>query len=277
MIFIVILLLSTSLLVFLHHYKTHSQKILQRQGLVNISNFKSLITYIQSHRGLSSAWLNGDDSKKGPLFNLEKKIQDQIKSIEQETNIIKNERWISFSDHWGRLNNTESNREAENNFTQHTLIVANLLYLLEDEAERSHLNAVFLPMFPNIGFVWRELMVTTEMIGQSRAIGTAIATTKECTSVHKIRLSFLQLNMQKTLNETLPKLSVLDGFSVQHNALLNIAKSNIKFLNKVIETDLIGPGKVCINQDEYFALATDCIAALNNIFDHQIEQIAKAI
>ena len=130
---------------------------------------------------------------------------------------------------------------------------------------------------PNIGFVWRELVVTTEIIGQSRAIGTGVATSKKCTSVHKIRLSFLQQNMQKTINSTLPKLSSLERFTNEHKALLNVAKLKMEFLSNTIENELISTEQISINQDEYFALATDSIKALDSIFNHQIEQIQQII
>jgi len=244
---------------------------------VNISHIKSLITLIQTHRGLSSAWLNGDKTKQGQLTIIENQSKTEIQHLEQQEPIVKNNRWMAFSDHWKRLNKHDSSRDPENNFTQHTQLIANLLYLLEDEAERSHLNAVSLPNLPSIGFVWRELVVTTETIGQSRAIGTGVATRKKCSSVHKIRLSFLQQNILKTMNETLSKLSSLERFTSKHVDLLKTAKSKMQFLSTTIECELVSANEVTINQDEYFTLATETIKALDNIFEHQMEQIGEMI
>eukprot|EP00487_Bulimina_marginata_P001267 TRINITY_DN1270_c1_g1_i1.p1 TRINITY_DN1270_c1_g1~~TRINITY_DN1270_c1_g1_i1.p1 ORF type:complete len:106 (+),score=46.77 TRINITY_DN1270_c1_g1_i1:97-414(+) len=86
-------------------------------------------------------------------------------------------------------------------------MIANLLYVLEDEAESSHLSSLSLPTMPNVGFVWRELVASTEAIGQTRAIGVGVATIGNCNSVDKIRLSFLEQNIIKTSKDTLSKLS----------------------------------------------------------------------
>jgi len=276
-IYLIILLLIILFSVSLHHYKIKKQKNLQRQGLVNIAHIKLLISIVQTHRGLSSAWLNGDLSKQAMLLKLEQQAHQEIEQLNNKNSVDKNGRWGSFTDHWGRLNKHDDTRDAENNFKQHTQMIASLLYLLEDEAERSHLNTMSLPNLPNIGFVWRELVATAEIIGQSRAIGTGVATSKKCTSVNKIRLSFLQQNMQKTINDTLPKLTSLEGFTSKHSELLKAAKSKMEFLSKTIECELITANEISINQDEYFALATNSIKALDEIFNHQVEQIEKII
>jgi hypothetical protein len=272
-----ILLLTGLTFALLHHYKIKKQKKLQKQGLVNIAHLKRLISLVQTHRGLSSAWLNGDESKRTALQAIKQQVHVEIEALTSQPSIQATSRWVGFLDHWGRLNKKDNQRNPDNSFKQHTQLVANLLYLLEDEAEHSHLNAICLPKLPNIGFVWRELVVTTETIGQSRAIGTGVATSRICSSVHKIRLSFLQQNIQKTMNETLSKLSSLQAFTDKHTELLKIASAKMEVLSKTIEDELIGTATIKINQDDYFALATDIIKALDDIFDNQMQQIEQTI
>jgi len=274
---VVALLLIISCLILLHRNKLKREKNLQQEGVVNITHIKALISFVQIHRGLSSAWLNGDKSKRSLLSDLEKKINTEIIALQQQIVFNITDRWIGFTDHWMRLKRHQDSHDAENSFKQHTQMISGLLYLLEDEAERSHLNATYLQKFQHIGFVWRELIGTTEIIGQSRAIGTGVATKKQCSSVHKIRLSFLQQHMQKTLDSTLPNIFALDSYQSEHESLLEIAKSRMLSLNLTIEKELINAQQITINQDEYFALATDSISALNAIFDHQIEQIKSTL
>ncbi|MBB1273973.1 nitrate- and nitrite sensing domain-containing protein [Psychromonas sp. SR45-3] len=276
-IYIVILLLMVLVVILLHHYKTKQKKALQVRGLANIAYLKSLIGAVQTHRGLSSAWLNGDQSKQAMLLTFEQQADSDIKYLQQDMAADENGRWDSFVDHWARINQPGNTNDADNNFKQHTQMIANLLYLLEDEAEHKHLNAMSLQALAHIGFVWRELVQTTEMIGQSRAIGTGIATRKICSSVDKIRLSFLQQNMQKTINETLPKLGSLDSESEQHKALLTTAFATMQCLMETIKSDLIQADKITITQDQYFALATNSIKSLDEIFKHQLAQVKQVI
>ena len=152
-------------------------------------------------------------------------------------------------------------------------MIANLLYLLEDEAERAQLNATSLPELPNIGFVWRELISTAESVGQSRAIGTGVATAKSCTSVDKIRLSFLEKHINSTSKDILKKLSSLEQFSSQHSMLISSAQTKMQQLIDTIENELIQASKISIDQNNYFNLASDTIKSLDNIFDSQVEQV----
>jgi len=275
--FIVIFLLIGIALVFINRYKRKQQKKLQVQGLTNITHIKQLMSLVQIHRGLNSAFLNGDQSKASVISSTTNKIKSEIKYLELQDSIYQNHRWKTFNEEWVFLKEANNTRNADISFTLHTHLIVSLLYLLEDEAEGSYLNAMCLPQFPTIGFVWRELISTTEAIGQSRAIGMGVATSKKCSSVHKIRLSFLQQNMQKTMEETLPKLSSLAHFSQEHNELLSIAKSKVALLSLTIERELISADLVTIDQDEYFAQATNSIAALDNIFAHQVQQIEQQV
>lgn len=276
-IYLIIILVIISLSVAYHYYKIKKQTVLKHNGLKNVTEIKLLISDIQTHRGLSSAWLNGDESKKSTLSNIKQNISTKIQYLEQQDSVNIRSRWKSFVDHWGRLNKSDSNRDPENNFIQHTQVISNLLYLLEDEAETSHLNAIAIPEFPNIGLVWRELAVTAEKIGQSRAIGTGVTTRQYCSSVHKIRLSFLKQHIEETMNEILSKLSYVDCFSHEHDQLLKDAKLKMEFLTLTMEHDLITPDEITINQDEYFNLATNAMIILDRIFAHQIKQIKHII
>lgn len=277
-IFVVVVL--TISVMFIHLYKIKRTRTEQLEGLANIANVKSLISLVQKHRGLSSAKLNGDVEKTAELVTIERNINTICNDL-SKTKVVANNRWLSFYDHWGRLINQHSNTkpdiEPSNNFKQHTMMISNLLYILEDEAESSHLNSLSIPSMPNIGYVWRELVVTTEIIGQSRAIGVGVATIGSCSSVDKIRLSFLEQHITKTSKNTLSQLPFLDDYDEQHHDLLNAAQKQMMELTHTIEQELIEKPLVTINANDYFNLATNTIAAIDDIFDNQLEQIKTIV
>ena len=267
--FVVILALSALLI---HSYKVKKIKTQQLDGLSNIINIKSLISLVQKHRGLSAASLNGNVKQQTELSDIERKV-NQISNELSSKIITPNSRWVSFQDHWSRLTKKSIDTDPQNNFKQHTQMISNLLYFLEDEAENSHLNALSLTSMPNIGYVWRELVASTETIGQSRAIGVGVATVGNCSSVDKIRLSFLEQHIKQTSKDILSKLSFLDSFSGQHKTLLIKAQKKMTELTKIIESELIQTSLITINANEYFTLATDSISAIDDIFNNQLEQI----
>lgn len=258
-----------------HQSKKHIQsKVL---GIKKVSCLKKLISLTQSHRGLSSSWLSGDHTKQLALKQIVKNIQDVIQELTYKHDIKTISRWDSFNDHWSRLRNKKTITSANDNFHQHTQIIRNLLYLLEDEAEHCNLNKSHLPELPNIGYVWRELLVTAENIGQSRALGTAVATTKTCSSVDKIRLSFLHKHIETTTNQILTKLSSLKELADEHEKLLSTARVKVAEFTRLIQRELIETKQVTIDHNEYFTLASDSMKSLDDIFNHQLKQVEQVI
>lgn len=278
MIFIILtifVLLLISVLSF-SHYKKRQQHNTQRQGLKRIREIKRLITLVQKHRGLTLAWLNGDTSVDDQLTQLKKNI-NSLNNFVLHTNISHNDRWISYYDHWQRLLTTKLGQSILNSYDQHCLMVKNLSYLLEDTAEHHMLTADYIQNMPNIGYAWRELIITVENIGQSRAIGTAVTSKKHCSSVDKIRLNFLTLNMGKISRDTFVKLSYAPDQKVKHDTLLKLAKTKMENLIETIQEQLINSAHIEIDHHHYFKLATDTIEEFDNIFEHQIKQLSEAI
>jgi hypothetical protein len=248
----------------------------QLVGIHIISQLKSLISLVQQHRGLTSAWLNGDVKVEPKLMELKRSIQS-ISNLLHETSINSSERWIGFSDHWQRLLKLRNKPSVANSFEQHCLLVKNLAYLLEDTADNYFLTADYFNDLPNIGFTWRELIVSAENIGQSRAIGTGVSAQKYCSSVDKIRLNFLTETMNNVTLETLSHLSFLPNESAKHKQLVSAATLKIEQLIKTITQELVNTNSISINHQQYFTLASSTMQCFEEIFDHQIKQLAKTI
>ena len=268
--------ISTVLVVYLHLQTNKKRLEKQKFGLEKVTKLKALIVHTQQHRGMSSAYLNGDQSAKPKLIAMENAIRGII-NILDDTDIEKlNSRWVSFTDHWSRLI-VSTHKSPLYSFKQHTVIIANLLYLLEDEAERSHLDSVYVPALPTIGLVWRELLSTAENVGQARAIGTGVATAKLCNNVDKIRLSFLVEQIEQTSQIILNQIQCLPDHSSEHNQLVNAAVEKTSNLIDVIKNELVYADEIQVVHTDYFNLASDTIKALNAIFDHQVVQVEQVL
>ena len=74
----------------------------QYQGVVDISRLTELITLIQQHRGLTAALLNGDSQVSEKIDHLRAKVSNVAATL-SASNVVQNERWLSFKDHWKRL------------------------------------------------------------------------------------------------------------------------------------------------------------------------------
>ena len=256
--------------------KSGALKNKQQLGLSYIGTIKNIIVLVQQHRGLNAAWLNGDKKIETKLMMLKQHISILGKEL-KTTELAKDERWIGFNDHWQRLLQLNNQITPANSFEQHTKMVRNLAYFLEDTAEKYCLTSDFLMELPNIGFVWRELVQATENIGQSRALGSGITAKKVCSSVEKIRLNFLTQNMTSVTTNILKQLSCLENSLHSHNELVKKATQKMQQLIDTINHELVNAEKITLDNAEYFELASDTMNALNNIFDDQLKQIAKII
>jgi hypothetical protein len=247
---------------------------IQRQGLLNIRSLKQLIYLIQQHRGMTAAYLNGEQEMLPKINGIRQRIQENI----NKSDLIvdkDNERWWGFIDHWQRL--STGCTSAENSFVQHTLLINNLLYLLEDEAEKGLLFSQFLPQFPQAGYVWREVIGSTEMIGQIRAIGVGVATKKICSSTDNIRLSFLQQQISGVIKTVLQQLYCLPQYLEEHNKLINITQNQTKIFLSTVDQAFLSADKITLDQQVYFEQASLVINSIDDVLEHQLTQITNSL
>jgi hypothetical protein len=249
---------------------------IQHQGMLNVKGLKQLIYFIQQHRGMTAAYLNGKKEVLPKINIIRNSIQENIRKSEL-TCSKDNERWQSFLDHWQRLGTGSVEASADNSFDQHTLLIRNLLYLLEDEAEKGLLFSQFLPQFPQAGYAWREVIGATEVIGQARAIGVGVATQKNCSSIDNIRLSFLQQQMNQVVKTVLHQLYCLPQYIEEHNRLIKITQDQTQILFSTIDQAFLSAEKITLDPQVYFEQASLVIQSIDDVFKHQLMQISNSL
>ena len=273
---VVLISLVTFLLIIafggLYYSKKKKLRALQLSGVEQVEKIKLLISLLQSHRGLSAAKCQNDSSVDQQLMALKNKIQQQSSQLNQL--MPQQERWLAFTDHWQRLATDQRAKQAENNFKQHTHMIANVIYLLEDVAQHHALNMNELPNFKHVSLVWGELVNVIECVGQSRAVGTGAVTAGRCNSVELIRLKFLVKHINELSDTVLDELKQVVGVPKQ---LINESNDKIDQLTTTISAEIIHREKIEITRVEYFELATTVMEVLNQVFDNQVQQLKGAL
>jgi len=257
---------------------------MQKRGLINkqlaginlIININNLVKLLQKHRGLSAALCSGDDNVRRELVQLLININALISTLNKVNIITDCQRWLSFNDHWSRLSQHQKGISADDSFKQHTKIIANILYLLEDVAEQHALTKEHLADFVNIGFLWRELLAIIESVGQSRAIGTRTVTIQYCSSVDKIKLNFLQQHICAVSEEVLKTL-LNNSQQRKFVELVEQSLTSTHCLTTSITDDILNVDKIVIERGVYFELATDTMENLNKVFSYQVEQLQQSL
>jgi hypothetical protein len=143
--------------------------------------------------------------------------------------------------------------DADKNFKQHNILIANLLYLIDDIADVHHLSKI---TGDAMDTDWRYLLSVAEYIGQARALGTGVAARGECSGVLRIQLNHLRNKIASSVDSSWPDKSRIE----------------IQQLLRCIETQLIGE-RPSIQAGDYFTLATRCIEHVLEQFDRQIDRL----
>lgn len=242
---------------YLHAKKTNKDK--QLQGLAILKKCRGLLTLIQQHRGLSMGYLNSDDIFEKRITALENKINQTFNEINLQEDWLRNNlMWLGIHDHWLRLLSNYTKYESDYNFRQHCNLIINLLNIIEYCAEQHHLQALFCTDKKNNDFIWSQLLITAENIGQVRAIGTSIAAAKTVNNIEKIHLNYLQNcinDFLKKPNYPFDKKLIIDLLNILNNEIIscniNISAEDFFNLSTLAIDDLLA------NSDEYLNNFTD--------------------
>lgn len=254
---VILLLLLVGVLVFLALFIRHSKRLREHlfmQGIHYIKPLRLLLTNVQRHRGMTTGYINGNLQAKAEIEATSLLVEQNLQHIKSFGSwMINNTKWTSLVDHWARLGKAYEQCDADNNFRQHNILIANILYLIEDVAEEHGL-------LKNSGGSsdtdWRHLLSIAEYIGQARALGMGVAIKGECTNVLRVQLNHLRHKIACNIEPSWPEK----------------ARTEINYLLLCIDTKLV-VDQPSIQAAEYFNLATRCIEHVLEQFDQQIDQL----
>ena len=248
------------------HFQRRSLRRKQDKGLHWVELTRNLLANIQKHRGLSTGVLNGDETLIPTINQLQELISKDFNNINStDVEIIENENWKSILEHWDRLKDRYQHISSENNIEQHTRLIRNILYFIEEIAENYYLLKI--PNISSFGydFMWKDLLETVEFMGQARALGIGVVASGQCSSVDKIKLNYLSDKI------TEKSIKLWQKIPCKHSS-----QNSVKELIVCIKETLI-PGRSTISTKEYFDLVTTAMDNLYSEFDDAIKKLQSAL
>jgi hypothetical protein len=248
-------------------------KLTVRSTLASISQLKHLITATQIHRGLSAIYLHGDHSVKDDLADIKQEIKIIDENITERGLIIEKERWIAYVDHWQRLKEHGYRLHHKVNLQEHTSLIENCLNLLEEVAEELRYVKLSGIKHHQAQFLWRELPLTIEYIGQARAVGASVCAAKVCTPIDKVKLSYLHDKIKHYSKIAFNTLGSVHSHTT--NADIEQTKKHVEELCRVILKELIEKNEIKLNAKTYFATATATIEKFNILLDSEIDYLRQ--
>lgn len=257
--FVFVFLLVPGLALFTLGYSVVKRKKLEKKlffsGIAYLKRLRSLLIYIQQHRGLTNGLLIGNSGLGEDVQKVEVLIEREIADISAIDGWVKdNPKWESIHDHWNRIQANYQGMEIDVNLKQHSSLIANLLYLIDDLAYAHHLGKLGLVDATETD--WRSLLFIAEYVGQARGLGMGVVSKGFCSSVLRIQLNHLVVKIKSNISPSWPVAAQND---FRH--FIEVIEGQV-----IIDTPTIQPA-------EYFKLATGCIDHVLREFDRQIEKI----
>jgi methyl-accepting chemotaxis protein len=240
----------------------------QSEGIhINIM-LRSMIQHMQEHRGMSSSYLNGDESFKKDLeqkdIDLNKDIELLNKALSSNKNLSNTSSdWEGIKKDLEKIQNNLKNMTPSESFATHTALIQKTLelsqqisydtsLLLQDEASS----------FLLVELTMTNLPTMAEKMGQSRAKGSGVATKKTITTDEKQQLVNLLDNVNLNLSSTEKNVSML--FAKESNSKIlegsyKKAVESTKLLTDTVSKEFLETDQIVIDSKEYFDLATSSI------------------
>ncbi|WP_166263518.1 nitrate- and nitrite sensing domain-containing protein [Marinobacter caseinilyticus] len=235
------------------------------EGLRLLKGMRHLLEHLQQHRGLTTGFLGGDHSLKPKIDQIRRTIAGDLSNLDASS-LSHHDRWQAFSDHWSRLEGASLSLPVTDNLKQHNQLLANVLPLIEDIAAQHALLFLTQPG-DGVATLWRELLYTTEWLGQARALGTGIAAAGQSTGVERIRLGFLceRIRALSTTAHT-----DLAGHSQTGSLSLKEASQTVATLLSIIDTEFLSESAPKLPASTYFDQATKAIGAQFAVVDEML-------
>ncbi len=169
----------------------------EQQGVEYVRALRVLLADVQQSRGMSSAWLSGDEAFLAGLEAKQKDVEKAIRAVDDLDQrlgeILKTrERWSDWKARYKQLSQPLRGAAPQQSFIVHTELIARLLGLVAHLADQSGLSldgdidSHHLARATTAG-----LLHLSEHMGQARALGSGIAARGRINSEDKTRLIVL--------------------------------------------------------------------------------------
>jgi hypothetical protein len=248
------------LLVVVMQVIENKRRTLKRQrqafGLSVLKSGLELMTAVQQHRGMSIAFLNGDNAFKPKMLTKRQDIQNLLGRMpdflaEAPELLPDIASLVEIRRQWDHLVETSAQQIPETSFKQHTGLVREIIHLMGDMGEHLGLldgEGSSLALLSNTLLL--KLPLLLESIGQARALGSGYAAKGQVGAVGRIRLTFLDQRIRECY----------DG--IREAAVVNEAVSKrVEALLDTLQNRFIVAESVDISSATFFQTATDAIDA----------------
>ena len=252
----------------------------ERNGLSYITAIRPLLEHIPQHRGMSGAFLNGDqsfrrqmESKQGEVDAMFNRLTEVDRGLAEA--LETGNRVAALRGEWDALKRQVWQLSPAQSFAEHNRVVQQAIDLIAYVADTSGLILdPYLDSYYMMDLMVNQMPRLTEAMGQSRAIAAGVAASGELSVDARIQLT-LRLDRIRTVERALAHdLEVIGrenpGLASSLAASHREAGSAIDSFATLLNDRLLEASSITVTSAEIFASSTRAIDGVFALYDQMI-------
>lgn len=255
----------------------------EQQGIHYLQKVQSILMLIPEHRGMTKGYLHGELSFKDDILNRQRAIKKALELFDQiiaEDGIAfwDSSKWLLIKKQWLILQKQTFSPGviAEEFFTTHNLLVAEIIGLMAQIAEEYQLD-----LDPDrktnhlLRMIATEIPQLVEYSGQARGMGCGVAASKQLSIQERQALVALYGLIASGLKSTANHSLFHQAHGVITHSCSCIQESTL-LTNTFLDTltrEILAADVISIDPVQFFDLGTKAISANFDLFEATVERV----
>lgn len=249
----------------------------EQQGLAYLKIARLPIEHIQQHRGMTSAYLNGNKDFQGRIMQKRGDVEKHLASLaaidkKLGGSLGTDNRLQAILSQWKTIQNNSLSGTPGDNIKAHNALIADILGLMSRVADTSEITLdPALDSYYLGDALINRLTNLTENMGQARAVGSGAAAAGKFTPAAYTKLAVLAENIKNHNHDLGKGLDAVFDFNPELKKVLGsqVQANNeaIKKMETMLRDDLLDVDAISVSSDIVFDTATQAISKTYGLFD----------
>ena len=264
------------------------QRLVSEQlGLQYIVQIRPLIQHIPQHRGMSRAFLSGDESFRQKMLTKQGGIDEMFARLFEADDAIgtaleTGRRVRVLGDAWNTLKLKAFTMSSEKSYIAHTELVSNVIALIAHVADNSGL--IHDPnhdSYSLVDLIAKQIPILTEGMGQARAIGAGVTTQGEIDRADMTQLAILLDRIhvaEKRFNSNLAAV-YHDTPELKETLLIRgwMSSNSVAAFSRLLRYQLLNAESITVSTVDILSSSTMAIDAVFDTYDAIIPELDQLL
>ncbi|MFO8025686.1 methyl-accepting chemotaxis protein [Thiohalophilus sp.] len=249
----------------------------ERNGLAYIKTAREPVQLIQQHRGLTGAYLTGNDALRSRIMQKRDEVDSALNQLKQVDGQLggaleTGNALSAIQRQWGNIKDNTFSMQPAESLQSHSKLIADIMALVRRVADNSGIT-----LDPSLDSYYlgdalvSRILTLTEAMGKSRAIGSQVASAGEFTQESFIRLSILdneiQNNAQRLHDGLEAAFAANSGVAARLQSVEEKNNQAIHDMESLLRNELLNKETITINSKTFYDNATAAINQSYALYD----------